>query len=152
MLATSLPTYAQEPVAKLPVPATPMSQGRVSPMSKGDKAIFDGILFDSYAAAWLIVQKKDVEERIKIERDNATAIEKAKGVKDLADAKASATTTQKVMQASLDERQKRIELLTKQINDDAKRSDPPLVLWIGLGAIAGTLVTLGAVAVVGAVK
>lgn len=130
--------------SKLPDPPALVNEpdpGQViTPMKKGDKAPYTGVLLSPKSTASILVQLKSVDERIKIEIAKTKGEEKALCTKALDDHKVKSETDKKVAAATIDEKIKRIEFLEKKIADEEK-SKPNITFWTSLGAVGGVVVT-----------
>ncbi len=113
----------------------------ISPMKRGQRAPFTGILLSPSAAADVIVEFETFEEKLHIEVMRAMAEEQAACDKKLKDAEARSTADKEVLQANLDSKKKEVEAYRvelKNIND----SQPNPYLWAGLGIAGGIAITL----------
>lgn len=141
-LSVSLPAFAEDP--KLPDPPALVNESDpgsvITPMKKGDKAPYTGVLLSPKSTASILVQLKSVDERIKIEVNKARGEEKAQCIKATSDQVAKYEADVKVLNASIEEKLKRIEFLEKKLDAETK-SHPNVTLWTSLGAVGGIAVT-----------
>lgn len=149
-LTTVVPAYAEPPAPQpivlpdppQPAPGEPDVGAAISPMKKGKIAPFTGILLSPKATATIIAQLNFLQEQIRIEVDHARAEEQAR-----CDFRVSETTThlnadKAVLQAQVDERGKRINVLTDQLKkEEAQRSSATFLA--GAGAVGGLIVGIG---------
>lgn len=151
-LALTFPVYADEvdpPIGTLTLPpAPPPVAGEVdvgsaiSPMKKGQIAPFTGVLLSPKASATIIVQLNLLSEQIQIEIDRVKGEEKAKCDFRVAETSNTLTTDKKILQAQLDEREKRINIVTDALKKE-ENSRPNLPLWVGVGTGAGFVLGVG---------
>lgn len=124
-----------------PVPGEVDVGAAVSPMKKGQVAPFTGVLLSPKATAVIVTQLNSIDEMIKIEVDKAKAESKAQCDFALAEQKNALETDKKILQASIDEKLKRINALENKVKE-AEASRPNTTLWTGLGFAAGVTVTV----------
>lgn len=123
--------------------------GKISPMRQGNFAPYDGVLFSSEAVAWTIAQIDLQSQRIKLERENATAVSEAICKKRLDDINTRSRADSATKQAQIESLQQQLETHRKQIeNFEIKGTGPDPLIWAGLGGLGGILVTLGIIAAV----
>lgn len=141
-LTIALPSWADE--TKLPDPPALVNEpdpgSVITPMKKGDKAPYTGVLLSPKSTASILVQLKSVDERIKIEVNKARGDEKAQCTKATSDELAKHEADVKVLNASVEEKIKRIEFLEKKLDAEIK-SHPNVALWTSLGVVGGIAVT-----------
>jgi hypothetical protein len=146
VLSTATVALADDPpkidIAAIEAPEEDVGAA-TAPLEKGDEAPFTGVLLSPKAAATIVAERNAFDERIKIEVQRARAECQAKCDYSLKKAKISCDADRKTMQASLDERKKRIDVLQKTIADEEKKSKPNVWLWAGGGALTGALGTVG---------
>lgn len=113
----------------------------ISPMKKGDKAPFSGVLLSPKAVATIIAQIHAVDSQIKIEIDRIKAETKASCDLSLANQKATSEADKKILQAQLDAKQKLLSAVEEELKkQSSSRSYTPI--WVGLGVISGVGITL----------
>ena len=113
----------------------------LSPMKKGDKAPFTGVLLSPKAVATLIAQMGTLQEQIKIEVDHAVAVNSAQCDFKTSEQKTTSDADKAILQAQLEARKKDIAALDDQLKkEQSSRSNVPL--WTGLGAVGGIVVTV----------
>lgn len=141
-LFSSAIVFADEP--KLPNPPALVNEpdpgAVITPMKKGEKAPYTGVLLSPKSTASILVQLKSIDEKVKIEVNKARGEEKAQCTKDLSDQKVAYETDNKVLSATIVEQTKRIEIVEKKLKD-AEKSRPNIALWTSLGAVGGVIVT-----------
>ena len=124
-----------------PGPGEPDVGAAISPMKKGDRAPFTGVLLSPKAVATIVAQLDSLQEQIKIEVDRVTAENKARCDFNLAEQQTTCIADKKVLQAQLDARQKDIAVLDDQLKkEQASRANVPL--WTGLGFAGGVVVSV----------
>lgn len=113
----------------------------ISPMKKGQKAPFTGVLLSPAAVANVIVELKSFDERIQLEVNAAIKKEQAACVKKLADAKTACDGDKASLQSSIDEKDRSINSLNQRIKKlESEQTNP--VLWTSIGAGAGIVLTV----------
>lgn len=115
--------------------------GKISPISQGQSAPFTGVLFDVRAASWVLELPENYTKQSLIDIQYAVDKEKAVCTKELSDQDAHAVANAKISQAIIDEQNKRIELYTKQIQQDAKASSPCIWCFVGGSVLVGAVVS-----------
>lgn len=123
--------YAQNPVSLGAAQYDP----QISPMKKGDRAPFDGTLFNKDAAAKILVDIENRERQCMIETEKAVETAKAKSQLELDNLSASYEALKKSSEARLDLKNEHIEFLEEEGVKMAKK-ERRTVLWL-LGGIAG---------------
>jgi len=108
----------------------------LSPMRKGQKAPFTGVLLAPASVADIIVDTETIEERIHIEVTRAMQEEQAKCDKKVSDLDARLTADKKVLQASVDGRLREINILNVELKKSQSFIRNP-VLWGGVGFVVG---------------
>lgn len=122
-----------------PVKGEPDVGAAISPLKKGQVAPFSGVLLSPRATATIIAQINSVTDRIKLEVDHARAEAAAHCEYEVSELKTHAEADTKVLQAQLDERDKRLTILNEQLKqEESNRTNTPL--WVGLGTGAGVVV------------
>lgn len=146
LLCVSLPCLADPP--EPPVVYVPPI---ITPLTKGQPAPFAGVLLTPEAVAKVIAEAQDCPKRIKVEADHARDVQKAEDDKRLADAQADAERDKKIFQAGITSRDGQIKDLTNalQSSENARKNT---WLWVGGGVLAGALLTIGTVVLVGYAK
>lgn len=120
--------------------------GKIAPLHETDPAPFDGVLFSAEAVAWVAAQSESFEERVQIERQDATAQATAHCDRRIADADARSEADRATMQAQLDAQQARLETMERALRDEEKKRKPgTIALWTSLGTGGGILLTLGTI-------
>lgn len=125
--------------------------GRISPMNKGDKAPFNGVLLDAEAAAKIIVNQKEAENKCKIEIEKEVGIAEAKLLLDLENIKASRDALQKELDVRVKLKNEHIEFLENQAVKNSKKASNGK--WWLIGGIAiGIALTIGGAFVIREVR
>lgn len=119
--------------------ATPaFADGKVASIKEGQKAPYNGYLFDPTAFATIEIDKQDIIKKCDLDKDLLT--KKCDGeCKFLSDTcKNEKETIEKTMKIQLDSKDKELERLNKIILESKTNRG----LWFGLGAASGLVVTL----------
>lgn len=148
--AQSVPSPDPDPPAKdigRQLPPVQLQPGEkdpgtaLSPMKRGQRAPFTGVLLSPAAVANVVVEMESFEERLHIEVVRSIQEERAAGDKRLSDANAASTADKKVLQANLDASKTEADAYKKELKD-LRDSQPNTYLWAGLGALGGVAFTL----------
>lgn len=113
----------------------------LSPMKRGQRAPFTGVLLSPSAVATVVVEFESFEERLHIEVMKSVAEERAAGDKRLGDANASSTADKKVLQSNFDAAKRESDMFKKELKD-LRDSQPNPYFWAGIGAAGGVVFTL----------
>lgn len=132
--ARSLPPIQLQPGEKDPGNA-------LSPMKRGQRAPFTGVLLSPSAIATVVVEFESFEERLHIEVMKSVAEERAAGDKRLGDANATSTADKKILQANFDAAKREANAFKIELKE-LKDSQPNPYLWAGIGAAGGVVFTL----------
>lgn len=116
----------------------------ISPMRKGNRAPFTGVLLSPRAMAKILVDIKTAQERVAIEVDKAKAECEANCDKKASDKAASCEADKKIAEATIEQNIKEIQSLNKELKD-LRDDQPNVYLWTGLGVLAGIGVSVLAV-------
>lgn len=108
--------------------------GQVSPMKKGEKAPFDGVLLDAAAAAKIIVDKQEAKRQCEIEIEKEVNLTKAKFTLDLENMRASRDALKKELDARIALKEDHIQFLEKEAIRNAKKASN--TKWWLIGGIA----------------
>ena len=120
----------------------PARKGKVSPIKKGQKSPFSGIVYDIEANAWILTQLKNFEKRLKLTKEaTLTECNLIKNAQ-LRDQQITFEASIKTQKASLDEQARRIKILTKLLQDEENKKNLEPLLWAGGGVISGIALTL----------
>jgi len=130
---------------KLPTITVPADEADVgnalSPMKKGEKAPFTGVLLSPRAIATIITQINSSQAQIDIEIWRARAEERATSEFKLSEQKIKLETDGKILQIQLDARQKEIAVLNEQLKkEQASQISRPF--WTSVGAVGGVVVSI----------
>ena len=143
MLAPSI-AFAESTVV-IPSIATPEGEADVgnaiSPMKKGQRAVFTGVLFSPGAAATVITELSTVDEKIKIEVDKVSRTCVSKCEYEKSELKIQFEADKKILLANAQEKDARIVILSSEIKKLESQQINPY-LWTGLGFVGGTAVAL----------
>lgn len=122
--------------------ATPaFADGKVASIKEGQKAPYNGYLFDPTAFATIEVDKQEIIKKCELDKDLLT--KKCDGectfLKDTC--KNEKDTLEKTLKIQLDSKDKELERLNKLLIESKTNRG----LWFGLGATAGLVFTLSTV-------
>lgn len=138
--APSASTTVSIPPIQKP-PNEPDVGNAISPMRKGQTAPFTGVLLSPFAAATVITELGTIDEKIKIEVDNAVGKCNADCEFNFKEAQSRCATDKTVLQASIDANVKRIKILEEEIKKkEAEQTNP--YLWTGIGFAGGVAITV----------
>jgi hypothetical protein len=138
--------------AKPALEAGEQDPGKVlSPMKKGQKAPYTGVLLAPQTIASVIADYEAVPEKVKLEVKKAVAEAQNKCDRSLADAKASCEADKAALQSQIDDDKKVIKAYDEQLKVLRDKQTNPL-LWTGVGVVGGVAVTLLTVFAVSAAK
>lgn len=144
-LAQNVPSPDREP---LPTPSLMPGEKDpglvISPMKKGQRAPFTGILLAPTSAANIIVEMEMLNERIRIDVDRAIKQEQADCERKVLDLNASSIANKKILQANIDEKGRTIDSLLIEVKSlkDEKTTMLSPVTWVGIGTAGGILLTI----------
>lgn len=137
----------ETPEATIEIPPVKLAPGEkdpgkaLSPMRRGQKAPFTGVLLSPAAAADVIVEIESIEERIHIEVSRAIKAEQAEHEKKIEILKTTSTSEKSMLQASIDKKNKDIGDLNAELEKSKKAQTNPF-LWTGIGFAGGIVVTV----------
>lgn len=129
----------------------------IYPVSKGQTAPFPGVLLTPAAAAKIIAEYTIFEDRIRLEVDTAVRVSQAKMLFDLKEQETRCDSAKSVQQAQIESRDKRIEVLEKELKDSReeiaslKSSTPDRVVWFGIGFASAMVFTIATAYAIGQV-
>jgi hypothetical protein len=138
-------TLKAEPIIKFPTvvkPPTELDLGNaISPIKKDQIAPFTGVLLSPGATSTIIVELSSIPDKVKLEVDRAVRTCLAEGEFAIKEAQSRYTADKVVLQASIDEKLKRISVLEEVVKkQEAQKADP--YIWAGLGLASGIIVTI----------
>ena len=120
----------------------------ISPMKKNQIAPFTGVLMSPKAVATLIAEFNNLPAKLKLETDKARAEEKAKLDFSVSEVTIRSTADKKILEAQLEERDKRIVVLTDQVSRTSQNGSNTAT-WVsvgtGVGFILGIVLTTATV-------
>lgn len=122
--------------------------GKISPLSKGKPAPYNGVLFSPKAAAFVATEIGSAKKKTEIEVEAAVKRSEAKKDLDFTNLKVECESSKKILTATSDERLKRISELENDLKS-ALAAAPSRTLWTTIGAVGGIALTLLTVFVVG---
>jgi len=139
-----------EELTRLPKIETPYGEidpgEALSPMNKGQKAPFTGVLLSPKAVAKVIVDLKSVDDKVQLEVGNAVRMQQEICLREATKTNITVEADKKILMASIDEKIRTIKLYENQLKKETKKADPGMVLGIGV-AIGVALTTLSALIV-----
>lgn len=121
--------------------------GRISPLQKGQKAPFNGVLLDASAAAKLMVDQQEAENTCQIEVNKQVALTKAKLELDLANLRASNKALKNELDVRISLKDEHINFLEKEAIRNAKKANNGKWWLIG-GVAGGILLSIGAALII----
>ncbi|MBM3194170.1 MAG: hypothetical protein FJZ60_00215 [Chlamydiae bacterium] len=113
----------------------------LSPMRRGQRAPFTGVLLSPSAVADVIVELESTEDRIHIEVLRALKIEQAEYEKKTGILETRLQAEKNILQASIDKKNKDISDLNAEL-EKAKKAQTNPFLWASAGFAGGLLVTV----------
>lgn len=152
-LAQSVPSPDPDPPEKgvkgsLPLPQLLPGEKdpglAISPMKKGQRAPFTGVLLSPSAVADVIVEFETFEERIHIEVMKAVKEQQADCDKKLSDTETKLNTDKKILEANIGSKDRTIKNLQDQVKilTEEQNSRWPVGAWVGIGAAGGVALTI----------
>ena len=124
-------------VGVITVPDTDDDVGAaLSPMRKGNKAPFSGVLLSPVAVAQIVAQMRFVEEEKKLEVERAKEEAAAWSKHEMENQKIFSETKVKIMQAEIDYQFSQVKKLQEDLSK-AESERPNKYLWAGLGVLGG---------------
>jgi hypothetical protein len=136
---------SQEKLISLPKIELPSGEqdpgAAISPMHKGQKAPFTGVLLSPEATSTVIVEYQERKKAIAIEVENAVLLERESCRKNNADQQLKYEEQKKIQQVRLEESMKAAKDLEEKLNRE-KEDRPSRILWTGLGAAGGVAATI----------
>jgi len=116
----------------------------ISPLKKGQRAPFTGLLLAPASAAKVIVEMETFHEKLQIEVNKVTKQQNADCEKKLSDISAAAAANKKILQSNIDEKQRTITIIDtelKKLKEEKESAWSPAV-WVGLGTASGIILTV----------
>ena len=113
----------------------------LSPMKKGQKAPFTGVLLSPMAVANVIVELKSIDEKIQIEVNAAVQRQVAICTKTTSDLNTRHQADSKILQADLDDKARTILAREQEIKRLKDEQTNPWT-WMGVGTASGIAITL----------
>lgn len=139
-----------EELTKLPKIETPYGEidpgEALSPMNKGQKAAFSGVLFSPKAVAKVTVDLKSVDDKVALEVGNAIRVQQEVCARDATQTQITVEADKKILMASIDEKMRTISLYEEQLKKESRKLDSGLLVGIGI-AVGVSLTTLSALAI-----
>ena len=116
----------------------------ISPMKKGQRAPFTGVLFSPAAAADVIVGISTFEEKIRIEVNNTIKKEQIECEKKTSDIKTRFGADKSTLQAQIDSSFQKINALNSKIKELEEREATKIhpAIWTSVGAASGIALTI----------
>lgn len=128
--------------------AAETSTGTFSLLKKGDKAQFDGVLFDPYATGTIVSEGETLEDKYKLDLKYELDKINAQHKLDLDNLNITLKTNSDTSKTILESKDKEI----KGLQDIALHSNDYTLLYVGGGFLAGILITIGVLWATGNVK
>ena len=148
MLVTSTGTAFAEPLNLPPVPelveGEPDVGEAISPMKKGQKAPFTGVLLSPAAVAKVLTELKYLQEKIDIEVQREVKTCTAECTFKIETVKIELETDKKILQAKLEAEEKQNKILVDRVKK-LEKNQPNVLLWSAGGAVVGVLTTIAIV-------
>jgi hypothetical protein len=148
-IAQSVPSPDAEP-AVLNIPPPELTPGEkdpglaISPMKRGQRAPFTGVLLAPASVASVIVEIESIHERMQIEIRKAVEQERAECEKTVQDLNVKTEADNKIHQANIDGKNRTINMLNQRVKkleeENASRWHPGV--WIGIGTAGGIALTV----------
>lgn len=113
----------------------------LSPLRKGQKAPFTGILLSPSSVAYIIVEMETFQEKINFEISRAVKINQTECERNASNSEARTTADKKELQAQINENNRKINILNEQLKKEKKSQTNP-GLWLGLGVAGGVVLTV----------
>lgn len=129
----------------------------VCPLAQGQQAPFSGVLLSVKASAMVIGEYGLLDERVRIEVDNATKIAEIKMNFELKEQESKFITERTTLQAQITARDEKISLLDRDLKkseEDVKRlieDTPNRAIWAGIGFVSGIVFTIATAYAIGQV-
>jgi hypothetical protein len=147
MLARAVPASAQDftlpPVPQLELDEPDVGKA-ISPMKKGQRAPFTGILLSVGAVADLTVHLEQEPKREKIQLDRALGLQMSEHQLQLDLLSARSEADASIAKARLDAQLKANDLLVKRVNVLESEAGNT-TMWFGIGFAGGVVVTIAIV-------
>lgn len=122
-------------------PGEPSVGEAISPMKKGQKAPFTGVLLSPAAVIKIVVDINNIPETIALERKDATKKCETSCTFRLEWSKIELGTDKKILKANLDAEKKQNAILVGRI-EKLEKKQPNIPLWTASGAVAGIVTTV----------
>lgn len=148
-LFASSTSFADSPFPKrklsLPILEAPEPERKlgavISPMARGNKAPFTGVLLSPQAVAEIIAEFSAFEELLKIELEKLNEQNEAELERKLKNLNIEHEADKKILLVQLETRDKEVLNLGKQLQEEIDNR-PNVFLWTSLGVLGGIGVTL----------
>lgn len=144
LVSKDLTVFAQD--FELPVPVLLEGEpdpGRViSPIRKGQRTPFSGVVLSPQAVATLIVRLNSLDEEIQIEINRVKAEMMAEMSLRLAQQKSSYEADLSIVRANLDSAEAQKNILGDKLQKEI-RNRPSRAIWFSLGVLGGVGLTVG---------
>src|SRR5574337_1182151 len=119
---------------------------QITPMRQGDRAPYNGVLFNGPATAYLQVEYRSQAQRCLIDRQHDVSLAVARYNADIASMRLALDTQRRMDQIVINGRDQDISSLLR-INDQLRRSSGPNIgndlLWAGGGFLIGAVLVGG---------
>lgn len=157
---TSNYARAEEPAAnnKVLIEAVPTLDPKesdpgkvISPMRKGQKAPYTGVLLAPQSLASVVAELESVPEKIKIDVNKAVSECQTKCELAASNAATRCTADKAILQSSIDANEKVVKAYDEKVKKLESQKTNPLA-WLGVGAAGGIAVTILTVFAVSSAK
>lgn len=133
MVATAVPAWADGPAVPTPAPV-------ISPLNKGQPSPYTGVLFSPEAVAQVIAQQDTAVAALQLAVQHQADLDAAQLKFQVDTLTTTCTAAKSDLQAQLDDNLKQINILNDQLKKNT--GGPGAGVWIGLGAVGGTVATI----------
>jgi len=135
----------------LTIPSVALSDNSyMTPLSKGVPSPYDGLLLTPEAVASIIADKETESDRIRVETDKVKAEEQAKSQYAISEVQTKSETDKKIIQAQSDVNLRKANQYQEMLAKEQNKPSP--YIWIGLGVVGGTAVTIGTIFLLGKIN
>ena len=113
----------------------------LSPMRKGQKAPFTGVLMSPAATANIIVELQTIDEKIRIEVNAAVQKQLVECDKKFDDNNSRFNADKKILQSKVDQKDRELLVFNNQLKKEKDSATNPYI-WAGIGALGGIVTTV----------
>lgn len=148
VIMTSVYAIPASAEVELPVPELlpdePDVGEAISPMRKGQRAPFTGVLLSPKAVAKLTVELNSIEEKIEIEKEKVLKACQAECSFKVTNADIESRTDIKILKAKLESEEKENKILQKRV-EKLEKDRPNVTTWTFVGFLTGVVATVAIV-------